>query len=410
MICVAKPVIAIIGAGPAGLFAAQILAENGCHVEIYEQKPTPARKFLMAGRGGLNITHSEDFEKFAKRYGSAEPFIKTALDNFTPNDMRAWCKDMGEDTFIGTSGRVFPKSMKASPLLRQWMYALEKQGVKLHSRHRWTGWDDAGKLTFIVGSMQKAASCDALLLSMGGASWPSLGSDGTWVHILKEKDIDVVPFRPSNCGFKVEWSDYIRQKFAGKPLKGISLSLEGHKALGEIMITEHGIEGGAVYALSRYIREDIERKQTSFLQIDLRPNMSVEEIISKLSLPRARHSFSTWLQKCLKLSPLDIALLREAKADIHTCPPRQIAIFVKALPLVAIAPFSLERSISSAGGISLAALDENHMIKRLPGVFAAGEMLDWEAPTGGYLLQGCFATGKAAATGILRWLQTQKLA
>lgn len=397
--------VAVIGAGPAGLFAAQTLAQAGCHVEVFDQKPTPARKFLMAGRGGLNITHSEDYQTFITRYGAAQNNLKPALDGFTPDDMRAWCQNLEEETFIGSSGRVFPKSMKASPLLRKWLSALDELGVVFHMRHRWDGWNEDGHLVFTSGESQKTQACDAVLLCLGGASWPSLGSDGAWQNFLARKNIDVKNFEPSNCGFEINWSDYIRTKFAGQPLKAISLSIGNTKVMGEMMITDKGIEGGAVYALSSTIRRAINQNNIAHLLIDLRPNMSVDDIQVKLSLPRARHSFSTWLQKSLKLSPLAIALLREGNKDISSTPIQDLARLIKSVRLTALAPFPIDRAISSAGGISLSEIDENYMLKNLSGVFAAGEMLDWEAPTGGYLLQGCFATGKAAAKGILHWLQ-----
>lgn len=371
---------AIIGAGPAGLFAAEILSAAGCAVTVYDRKPSAARKFLMAGRGGLNLTHSEDIDTFVTRYGAAQRFMEPLIRAFTPADLRAWCEGLGQETFIGSSGRVFPKTMKASPLLRAWLARLAEQGVKFQFGMTWTG---------------NAMAADATLLALGGASWPGLGSDGSWQNVLKDKHVPVVPFAPSNGGFAVAWSDYMKQKFAGTPLKNIRLTHDGHGANGEIMITAAGIEGGAVYALSSRIRDAIARDGNTVVTIDLHPHLSDGDIARKLSAPRGRQSVSTYLRKALNLPPAAIALLHESGADIN-------AAAIKSCPLTLIAPFGIDRAISSAGGIALSALDDNMMIKNLPGVFAAGEMLDWEAPTGGYLLQGCFATARAAALGILR--------
>ena len=406
-----KPTIAIIGAGPSGLFAAEILSRKGFNVHVYEKKPSVARKFLMAGRGGLNITHSEDFEKFVTRYNDCASVIKPILEKFTPNDMRDWCHDLGQETFIGSSGRVFPTAMKASPLLRAWLARLEKHGVHIHTRHTWTGWDDHEHTTFQKddGDVFKIKP-DAVLLSLGGASWPSLGSDGTWAKILSEKNISIIPFSPSNCGFHIEWSSHIRNKFSGAPLKGIKLSSNNQSALGEIVITQNGIEGGAVYALSSVIRKTIEKSGMAKITIDLRPKMSEDNIALKLSKPRGKLTFSTWLQKTLHLSPLSIALLYEVDADLHKRDKFIIAATIKSIPFSTTSPFSLERAISSAGGLPFCELDGHLMITKLPGVFACGEMLDWEAPTGGYLLQASFATGKAAANGILHWINPSKMA
>jgi len=396
--------IIIIGGGPAGLIAAERLAQAGKAVSVYDRKPSVGRKFLMAGRGGLNLTHSEPLDDFLKRYGTTEHILAPLLRNFTPDDLRRWCEGLGQETFVGSSGRVFPKSMKASPLLRAWIARLDSLGVKFHLQRTWRGWSDNGDLVFTnAAGKTEETSSNATLLALGGASWPGLGSDGSWTKILEQRGVEISDLRPSNCGFVVPWSDYIRDR-AGQPLKNIGLSFGDKTVRGEIMIAQNGIEGGAVYALSSAIRESIADNGIASVAIDLRPNMDITDIIDKLQTPRARNSFSTYLQKTLTLSPLSIAILRESCADIQNKTPENIAALIKSLPLSLTAPFSIDRAISSAGGIAFSALTEDLMIESLPGVFAAGEMLDWEAPTGGYLLQASFATGIAAADGILRRL------
>lgn len=390
--------IAIIGGGPAGLMAAEILATAGKSVTVYDRKPSVGRKFLMAGRGGLNLTHSEHLSLFTARYGERSATLAPLVHEFSPDDLRAWCEGLGQETFVGSSGRVFPKAMKASPLLRAWLARLDGLGVAFHLQHTWKGWK-GGDLVFTdAGGAEKLVSADATLLALGGASWPSLGSDGAWVDYL---NIPVAPLRPANCGFAVAWSDFMKEK-AGQPLKNIALTHAGKTVAGEMMIAEGGIEGGAVYALSFTIREDILAKGAAPITIDLRPGLSHGEIAQKLSLPRGRQSFSTYLQKTLSLSPLQSTLLREARTDIATLGATELAGVIKAVPLTLTAPFPIDRAISTAGGIPFEELDADFMLRQKPGVFAAGEMLDWEAPTGGYLLQATFATAKAAASGILR--------
>ncbi len=397
--------VAIIGAGPSGLFAAEHLVKAGCAVHVFEQKPTPARKFLMAGRGGLNITHSEPYEQFVERYGNAKPFLKRTLNDFTPADMRAWCDGLGQETFVGTSGRVFPKVMKASPLLRAWLSRLEKDGVQFHYRHTWCGWKDENELVFETQNKAEFTfKANATLLAMGGASWPSLGSDAAWVDWLSQRGTNITPFMPANCGFHVSWSDHIIHKFAGQPLKSIALTHADRTVPGELIISEKGVEGGAIYALSARIRDAIAQGGHTTISIDLKPSWTKDIIANKLNKkPKGKMSFSTWIQKVLGLSPLSIALLQEADRGISKSTHHDVAMAIKGVPLTLNAPFSIERAISSAGGIKLGAVDTNYMLSNIPGVFAAGEMLDWEAPTGGYLLQACFATGKAAANGILNW-------
>lgn len=391
--------IVIIGGGPAGLMAAEILAKAGQSVTVYERKPSVGRKFLMAGRGGLNLTHSENLSLFTGRYGERSVNLSPLIHEFSPDDLRQWCEGLGQETFVGSSGRVFPKAMKASPLLRAWLARLDALGVVFHLQHTWKGWRNGALLFTDAQGEEKTVTPDATLLALGGASWPSLGSDGAWMDFLS---IPVAPLRPANCGFALPWSDFMKQK-AGEPLKNIALTHAGKTVAGEMMIAENGIEGGAVYALSAPIREDILSTGRANIAIDLRPNLSAADIVQKLSLPRGRQSLSTYLQKTLGLTSVQNTLLREARPDVGRLNSEDLAVLVKAVPLTLIAPFPMGRAISSAGGIPFAELDGNLMLRQKPGVFAAGEMLDWEAPTGGYLLQATFATAIAAAKGILAW-------
>lgn len=384
--------IAVIGAGPAGLFAAEKLSAAGCAVTVYDRKPSPARKFLMAGRGGLNLTHSEDIDIFLTRYGAAQDFMAPLIRAFSPADLRGWCEELGQETFVGTSGRVFPRAMKASPLLRAWLNRLAGQGVQFKFGVTWTGWNNDGALTFDNGDV---ATAHATLLALGGASWPGLGSDGTWAGILSNRNVPLVPFAPTNSGFHVAWSDYLKTRFAGTPIKNIRLTHNDHSVHGEAMITEQGIEGGAVYALSSRLRGG-----GAVITIDLHPHLDESAIARKLSAPQGRQSLSTYLRKTLNLPPVAVALLHESGKEITPA-------LIKACPLTLCGPFPIDRAISTAGGIALDAINDNMMIKNLPGIFVAGEMLDWEAPTGGYLLQGCFATGHAAAKGILGYQSRQ---
>ncbi len=397
--------IAIIGAGPSGLMAAERLAAQGYSVTVYDRMPSPARKFLIAGRGGLNLTHSEPLETFLTRYGAAADWLAPAIRAFPPEALRAWCEGLGVETFIGSSGRVFPRSMKAVQLLRAWLKRLEALSVHYAPRHRWLGWDGDALLFQDATGQPVHVQADAVLLALGGASWPRLGSDGTWVEMLARQGLDIAPMRPSNGGFVVPWSAHFSARFAGQPLKPVALTHAGTTRQGEAMITAQGLEGGAVYALSAGLRETIARDGEAAVMLDLRPGMALEALGAKLQTPRANKSLSTYLGK-LGFSPLAIGLLRELTPaeELAQLSGAALAARFKALPLRLTATTGLARAISSAGGIVQGAVDAHFMLRQRPGVFVAGEMLDWEAPTGGYLLQACFSTAVAAASGIDAWL------
>ncbi len=397
--------IIIIGAGPTGLMAAEVLAQKGCAVAVYEHMASPARKFLMAGRGGLNLTHSEALNNFLRRYGAAQSVLEPVIRAFPPEALRRWCEDLKQPTFIGTSGRVFPKALKASPLLRAWLQRLATLGVAFHTRRRWKGWDREGALVFEApfGKTEKVKA-DAVLLALGGASWPKLGSDGSWTAILKNESITVNTLRSANCGFEVAWSSHLK-KFEGQPLKPVAITFNGHTVQAEAMITAKGIEGGAVYSLSSAIRTALESGVPVVLSLDLRPGISPEQLRVKFARPRGRESLSTYL-KALGFSKLGIALLQEAahRGGTKLETTDDIIRAIKHLPLPVTKPFPIARAISSAGGIALDEINAHFMLNKKPGVFVAGEMLDWEAPTGGYLLQACFSTAQAAARGLLQHL------
>ena len=371
------------------------MAANGLAVTVFERMPSLGRKLLMAGRGGLNITHSEPAPQFGTRYGAAAGWMAPYLAAFSPAAVREWCEGLGQATFVGSSGRVFPKAMKASPLLRAWLKQLDHLGVRFVTRAQWTGWDGQGHLQFADGSSFTAT---ATVLALGGASWPRLGADGGWIALLPE--VAIAPLRPANCGFRIAWSAHFAQRFAGQPLKRISLSCARQTVRGELVITAEGIEGGAVYALSAPARDLITRDGSAELHIDLRPDMSAEALQARLA-GAGRESLSNVLRKRAGLSLVAVGLIQEAR---HAGVQTNLAALIKALPVRLTAPAGLARAISTAGGIEVAELDEHLMLRRRPGVFAAGEMLDWEAPTGGYLLQACLATGRAAGQGVLAWL------
>jgi uncharacterized flavoprotein (TIGR03862 family) len=403
-----KNLVAVIGAGPAGLMAAETLAQGGARVTVYDAMPSVGRKFLMAGRGGLNLTHSEPLEPFLDRYRKARPNLQRAICAFPPERLRAWCEELGQPTFVGTSGRIFPKAMKASPLLRAWLRRLDASGVRFSLRHRWTGWDANSRLLFQSPGGRIAVEAGATVLALGGASWPRLGSDGGWTQMLVAKGVKVLPLRSANCGFTVAWSDIFRDRFEGKPLKGVALSYADYTVRGEAIVTRDGIEGGAVYALSAALREAILGSGEAKLRVALRPDLQIGTLAARLSAPRGKQTLSNWLRKAAQLSPVGIGLLQEAarasEVPLSSLPQEKLAELINAVPVKLTGIAHIVRAISSAGGIAFDELDADFMIRRLPGVFAAGEMLDWEAPTGGYLLQACFATGLAAGQGLLRWL------
>ncbi len=379
--------------------AAEVLSAAGREVTVYDRMPSVARKLLIAGRGGLNLTHSEPFERLVARYGGASGALRPILEAFPPEALIAWAEGLGQPTFTGSSGRVFPKSMKASPLLRAWLGRLASQNVTIKTRHSWQGWDDQGRLVFDHDGGTEAVEAKATILALGGASWPRLGSNGAWADILRARGVSVAPFRPANCGFTSAWSEPFR-RFEGEPLKGIALSFAGQTVRGEAMITRGGIEGGAVYALSAPLRDAIARDGRATVAVDLRPEMRHADVAAKLARPRGSDSLSNFLRKALALSPVAISLLREAHGAILATEARLLAAQIKSAPLVLTGTAPISRAISTAGGIPLDALDENLMLRALPNVYAAGEMLDWEAPTGGYLLQATFATAVHVAQAI----------
>ena len=396
--------VTVVGGGPAGLMAAEVLAMGGASVTVLERMPSVGRKLLLAGRGGLNLTHSEEMSAFLARYGGAADALRPAIEAFPPDALRAWSGAMGQSTYVGSSGRVFPVAMKASPLLRAWLRRLDAAGVTLALRHAWTGWGDAQRLTFNTPDGAATVEADAAVLALGGASWPRLGSDGGWSEMLARAGVRVAPLKPSNCGFLAAWSEHLR-RFAGQPLKRITVSFGDHSMRGEAIITGTGVEGGAIYALSPHLRDAIERDGEATLLIGLRPDIWARELERRLTAPRGKQSISTWLRKALTLSPAEIGLLQEVTAGkLATLPPPELARLINAVPirLTGVAPIA--RAISTAGGVAFDQIDERFMLRALPGVFVAGEMLDWEAPTGGYLLQACFATGAAAGHGALEWL------
>ena len=400
--------VAVIGAGPAGLMAAEVLAQGGARVTVYDAMPSAGRKFLMAGRGGLNLTHSEQLAQFMARYREAAPRLQAAIEAFSPDALRAWSEALGEPTFVGTSGRVFPKAFKASPLLRAWLRRLDASGVRFAFRHRWTGWDGVGRLQFRTPGGAATVIADATVLALGGASWPRLGSDGGWVELLGAKGIAVSKLRPANSGFTVAWSKVFRDRFEGQPLKGVALTVGAHTVRGEAMITQGGIEGGAIYALSAELREAVLGLGQANLMIALRPDLDTAALTTRLSGVRGKQSLANFLRKAAQLSPVGIGLMQEAAIasgrTLAAFSPAELAELINAIPLRLTGVAPIERAISTAGGITFDELDDHFMLRNLPGVFAAGEMLDWEAPTGGYLLQASFATGAAAGRGVLAWL------
>ncbi|MCJ2033932.1 NAD(P)/FAD-dependent oxidoreductase [Methylobacterium sp. J-068] len=393
---------AVIGGGPAGLAAAEVLARAGHAVTLYERMPSVGRKFLIAGRGGLNLTHSEPLPAFLARYHPRGGVLADAIGAFPPDALRGWCDELGEPTFVGSSGRVFPESFKASPLLRAWLRRLDGLGVRIRTRHRFTGWSARGGAMFEAPEGRIETAHGPVLLALGGASWPRLGSDGAWVPLLAREGVAVAPLEAANVGFTLAWSPVFAERFAGTPLKRIALAIDGTAVRGEAVISADGIEGGAVYALSRHIRAATERGG-AVLHLDLRPDLSEAALARALSRPKPGLSLANRLRKDAALPPVGIGLLREAAHPLPVA-AEALAALIKAVPLRPEAPRSIERAISTAGGVAFAELDGRFMLRRRPGTFVAGEMLDWEAPTGGYLLQGAFASGRAAAAGMLDWM------
>lgn len=399
-----RPLI-VIGAGPAGLRAAEVAAEAGCAVRVYDRMPTPARKLLMAGLSGLNLTHDEPLDLFAGRYGSHTGFFRDCLTAFSAEDLRGWAAGLGIETFTGTSGRVFPRMMKAAPLLRAWLKRFEGLGVTLHGRRRWLGWDGQALVFEGPDGVRETVEAGAVVLALGGASWPRLGTDGGWAGILAARGLTLAPFRPANMGFTRVWSERLLERCDGKPVKSAALSFAGRRVRGEFVITRTGIEGGAVYALSAALRDAIERDGSATLSIDLKPDLSEIDVLARLRRGWGAQSTANVLRKALRFDDVHAALLREVTPPETFRDPVRLATAVKALPLTLTGTAPLDRAISCAGGLSFTEIDESTlMLKRLPGVFAAGEMLDWEAPTGGYLIQGCMATGDRAGRAAARWL------
>jgi len=406
-------IASVIGGGPAGLMAAEMLARVGVQVDLYDAMPSVGRKFLLAGVGGMNITHSEPFDAFLSRYGAHPPEIKPLLEAFPPAALIEWIHGLGVETFVGSSGRVFPKDMKAAPLLRAWLHRLRESGVHFHVRHRWLGWGEDGALRFAVPQGEKTVKADAVVLALGGGSWAKLGSDGAWVPLLAQRGVAVAPLLPSNCGFDVAggWSEHLKSRFAGQPLKTVALRFtdaagHSHERKGELMLSDTGIEGSLVYALSAPLRDVIAAQGAVTVLIDLAPDKTLERVIAEVAHPRGARSLSSHLQSRAGIKGVKMALLREILSPAQLNDPVTLAHAIKSLPITLASPRPLDEAISSAGGVRFEALDEHLMLRDLPGVFCAGEMLDWEAPTGGYLLTACFASGRAAGQGALNYLNT----
>lgn len=400
----------VIGGGPAGLMAAEVLAGQGFRVDLYDAMPSVGRKFLLAGIGGMNITHSEPFADFVTRYGNRENEIRALLTDFDADALRRWARDLGIETFVGSSGRVFPADMKAAPLLRAWLHRLRDAGVQFHRRHRFTGWSAQGELCFDTPEGQMLRSASVVVLALGGASWARLGSDGAWLSWLRERGVDVEPLRPANCGFEIEWSEYFRERFAGAPLKSVVASCvdaqgHAHARQGECVITGFGIEGSLVYALSAPLRDTIAVQGEAVLQLDLAPHRDEGTLCAALATPRGRDSQSNHWRKRAGIEGVKAGLLREAMMASGAETPAEVAALIKCLPLRLRATRPLDEAISTAGGVRFEALDDKLMLRAMPGVFCAGEMLDWEAPTGGYLLTACFASGRRAGQGAAHWLR-----
>ena len=410
---ITAPAAVVIGGGPAGLMAAEVLLASGMTVDLYDAMPSVGRKFLLAGKGGLNITHAEPPEKFLIRYGTRRSALESLLNEFGATQLQDWVHGLGVETFVGTSQRVFPKEMKAAPLLRAWLHRLRGAGLRIHARHRWTGWNADGALVFSTPQGEAAVATSCTLFALGGGSWARLGSDGAWVPLFEARGVPVAPLRPANCGFEVAWSAHLRERYAGQPLKAVLASFTDakgvtHQRNGEFVVSNYGVEGSLIYALSAPLRDTIAAKGHAMLHLDLLPDHDPARVLAEVSHPRGSRSLTTHLQSRLGLKGIKAGLLREALTAAEMNDAQKLAAAIKSLPLTLTAARPIDEAISSAGGVPFEALDEQLMVKKLPGVFCAGEMLDWEAPTGGYLLTACFASGRAAGKGALRWSALQQ--
>ena len=404
------PTLVVIGGGPAGLMAAEVLLQGGAKVHLFDAMPSVGRKFLVAGKGGLNLTHSEPREQFLSRYGSRRPQLEPFLADFGPRDLRQWAAELGIQTFVGSSGRVFPSDMKAAPLLYVWRQRLSAIGVVFHMRHKWLGWHTDGSLRFETPDGEEHIPAAAVVLALGGGSWAKLGSSGAWTGLLAAAGIELAPFKPSNCGFEVHWSEHFRAKFDGHPLKSVVVSFSNAQGAtfqrqGEFIVTPQGVEGSLIYALSAPIRDEIETTGKAILHLDLAPDWPQQRLAERLGQPRGARSTSNHLEKATGLKGVKIGLLWEFVPRADFADPQKLSAAIKDLQIPLLAPFPLDEAISTAGGVRFEAVDQRLMLRSLPGVFCAGEMLDWEAPTGGYLMTACFATGRAAALGALSWLR-----
>jgi len=426
--------VAIIGGGPAGLMAAEMLSQRGVRVDVYDSMSSLGRKFLLAGKSGLNLTHSEPFEKFVSRYGTKREEVEKWLKEFTPDDLREWARGLGVETFVGTSGRVFPKEIKASPLLRKWLKRLDEAGVKFYLRHRWNGViaqggvptaedgdrskikeggngnlaaGDGGKsmIQFETPDGIKTVHADAVVLALGGGSWARLGSDGAWTSWLSQSGVRVEALKPSNCGFDVAWSTHFKEKFDGQPIKSVVLNFGSFRQQGEFIVTREGVEGSLIYAASSWMRDEILSNGKAVMRLDLAPDKTEAQLVEKLSKPRGSRSMASHLEKTLGIKGVKAGLLREFVPKTEFEKMERLAFYIKQLSVPLTATRPLDEAISSAGGVTFDSLDANLMLKKLPSVFCAGEMLDWEAPTGGYLLTACFASGRVAGNGAMKWVE-----
>ena len=407
--------VVVVGGGPAGLMAAEVLSAAGLEVHLYDAMASVGRKFLLAGKGGLNLTHSEPFERFATRFGPRNAALAPLLQTFGPQQVRDWAQALGVETFVGSSGRVFPRDMKAAPLLRAWLHRLRAAGVVFHMRQRWLGWDAAGALRFAGPQCAHTVEADAVLLALGGGSWARLGSDGAWVPLLQARGVPVAPLQPSNCGFDVAtprqpgWTPHFASRFAGQPFKSVALAFTSaggdvFRRKGEFVATATGVEGSLVYAASALLRDQIAAQGEAVMHIDLLPDRTAEQVLAEVNHPRGARSLSSHLKSRLHIDGIKAALLYEVLGKDGATDPATLARGIKALPLRLVAARPLDEAISSAGGVPFEVMDGGLMLAAAPGVFCAGEMLDWEAPTGGYLLTACCASGVAAARGMLAWL------